>query len=299
MQADRQDRSSNAGADARSRHGTQALIMVVVAVILAGGALLMLPGETPDEATEVAPPPVVAAKPPQPDPAENIRQAPDIPEPEPEPVATAEPAPEPAPEPEPEPEPPTTEEIDERLRESLNSAGADDSGILASALAAPFMLDRGVSAIDQVARGYVPLRALNLPRPSGQYTVTREGQQRFVDESAYDRYDRLVDGITALNPAQLATAFQRHRELLAEGYAALGYPADAMDNAVIAALDAILATPVIRQPLELRTKGALYAYVDPDLESRSDLQKQLLRMGPDNLEVLQRWAQDLRTALLQ
>lgn len=303
MQADRRDRSDNAGENARSRHGTQALLMVVVAVILAGGALLMLPGEpgepgeTPEELPETPAAPAVVAEPPQPDPAENIRQAPDIPEPkpapEPEPVADAEA------EPPPEPQAPSTEEIDARLRSSLEDAGADDSGVLAAALSAPFLLDRSVSAIDQVARGYVPLRALNVPRPEGQYTVRREGQKRFVDEGAYRRYDRLVDGITAMNPEQLAAAFQRHRDLLASGYAALGYPADAMDNAVIAALDAILAAPVIRRPLELTSKGALYAYADPALESRSDMEKQLLRIGPDNLEVLQRWARDLRGALLQ
>lgn len=299
MQADRRDRV-NAG-DERSRHGTQALIMVVVAVILAGGALLMLPGD--DEPAPPAPQPVaepVVAAPPQPDPAENIRMAPDIPEPapEPEPEPAPEPEPESVPEPEPEPVPPTPEEIDAELRESLIAAGAGGEELLATSLASPFLLDRGVSAIDQVARGYVPLRALNLPRPSGRFPVRREGQQRFVDERGYDRYNTLVEAVTALNPTQLATAFQEHRPLLEGAYAALGYPGDAMDNALVAALDAILETPVLRQPLALTSKGALWAYADPSLESRSDLQKQLMRMGPDNLEVLQRWAQDLRSALL-
>lgn len=273
--------------------GNQTLIIIIVAIVLVVGAFLLLPGDDKEAPEPVTEPAAVAPEPPRPDPAENIQAAPDIPEPEPEE------APEPTPEPEPEPEPPTAEEIDAQIREALADTAADDQALLAPALAAPFLLDRGVSAIDQIARGYVPLRALNLPRPEGTFPVRRDGQQRFIDETGYDRYDALVDSITAVSPTALAGKFQLFRSLLSQAYAALGYPADAVDNATIAALDAIISAPVIRDPIEVRTKGALWAYADPALESRSDLHKQLMRLGPDNLEVLQRWAQDLRTALLQ
>lgn len=292
MQANRRDR--NHSLDRSNPKGKQTLIIIVAAVILVAGALLLLPGEDEQPAATV-PAAALIPEPPRPDPAQNIINAPDIPDvvPEPEPETMAEAEPTPA------PPPPTTEEIDAQLREALTASSSGVDALLAPALAAPFLLDRGVSAIDQVARGNVPLRALNIARPTGKFVVRREGQQRYVDEQSYDRYDTLVASLTTLSPQALADNFQSFRSLLSEAYAALGYPADAVDNATIAALDEILAAPVLRDPIKVESKGALWAYEDPDLESRSDLHKQLMRLGPDNLEILQRWAQDLRNALLQ
>lgn len=301
MQADQRDRigaTRPGDRDNGQKQGPSALVIVVVALILGAGAWLLLPGDDEEAAPQpVAPAEVMPAQPPRPDPAANIAAAPDIPEPEPEPEPAMEPE---APvEEAPPPEPPTQEEIDASLREALVGAGASNQPALATALAAPFLLDRGVSAIDQIARGYVPERALNMPRPSGQFVVRRDGQTRYIDEQSYERYNSLVDGVTAVTPETLAARFDDFRPLLSSAYAALGYPADAVDNATIAALDAILAAPVLRDPVVVKSKGALWAYADPELESRSDLHKQLMRMGPDNLEELQRWAQDLRNALLQ
>jgi hypothetical protein len=292
MQADRRDRNHSRQS---KNQGKQTLIIVVAAIILVAGALLLLPGDDEQPPPVAEPLDAPAPQPPRPDPAENIIAAPDIPEvvPEPEPEAM------PEAEPTPPPPPPTTEEIDAQLREALTESSNGPDALLAPALAAPFLLDRGVSAIDQIARGYVPIRALNIARPNGKFTVRREGQQRYVDEKSYARYDTLVESLTTLSPQALADNFQSFRSLLGEAYAALGYPADAVDNATIAALDEILAAPVLRDPIKVESKGALWAYADPNLESRSDLHKQLMRMGPDNLEILQRWAQDLRIALLQ
>jgi hypothetical protein len=297
MQADRRDRVA-AGDQQRSRHSTQTIIMAAVVVILAGGAWLLAPGDrqrvddaTPAPAAETPAP--VLPTPPQPEPAAAITAAPDIPEPElrEDPVD--------APVPEPEPEPPTVEEIDAELRAALVDAGASTAGPTAPALGAPFLLDRGVSAIDQLARGYVPIRALNVPRPKGTFAVRREGLQRYIDESSYRRYDALVEAVTALDTDRLAAGFDRFRPLLMEAYATLGYPADAVDNALVAALDTVLAVEPLPEPVALVTKGALYAYADPAVEARSDVHKQLLRMGPDNLARLQSWARDLRAALLE
>ena len=43
--------------------------------------------------------------------------------------------------------------------------------------------------------------------------------------------------------------------------------------------------------------NVLYEYADPALESLPPLQKQLLRMGPDNLDRLQGYLRELRDEL--
>ena len=291
MQANRDNRHASREAPKRQR---RPLLSIAIAVlILAGGAYWLMSGgpDQPQEpavqrAEPVAPAPTI---PPAPAPQAAIREAPDIPERPAQERAVA--PPEPAP-------PPTPEELDQRLRAALAESGLDVPSALKTAVSAPYLLDRGVSSMDQVARGLVPQRTLNIARPKGGFASRRQGQRYFLDPAGYRRYDTLTQAISSLPVSTLAGLFQTLRPQLRTTYASLGYPVEAMDNTLIAALDAIIEAPTQQRPPELLSKRALWAYRDADLESRSDLQKQLLRAGPDNTRRLQEWALALRAALL-
>ncbi|MFK8041372.1 DUF3014 domain-containing protein [Congregibacter sp.] len=302
MQADRDDRISND--DGGSRHTKQTLVTAVAVLILAGGAYLLMPrdkdkDQNPPQVEETAVQQVVTPiEIPQPTPEEAILAAPDIPDPEENEVVVAEESVEQVVVEATPPPPPTPEELDQQLRSDIRASGLSTATALDSAYNAPYLLDRGVSSLDQLARGLVPTRTSNLARPSGPFLTTQEGADYSVSRQSYRRYDKLVSAITALPVDTLASIFQDQRELLKDAYAALGYPADAMDNTLIAALENVISAPTREQPPALVSKGALWAYADPELESASDLHKQLLRTGPENTEALQAWAQRLREALL-
>lgn len=291
MQANRDNRHASREAPKRQRRPM--LSIAIAVLILAGGAYWLMPGgqDRPQQPAAQRAEPVAPAPtpPPAPAPQAAIREAPDIPE---------RPAPEPAVAP-PEPAPaPTPEELDRRLRAALAETGLDVPSALNTAVSAPYLLDRGVSSMDQVARGLVPQRTLNIARPRGAFASRRQGQRYFLDPAGYRRYDTLTQAISSLPVSTLAGLFQTLRPQLRATYASLGYPVEAMDNTLIAALDAIIEAPTQQPPPELVSKGALWAYRDADLESRSDLHKQLLRAGPDNTRRLQEWARALRAALL-
>lgn len=306
MQADREDRFA---ADINtSRHSTQTLITAIAVLILAGGAYLLVPAD--DEETRETPPapsakvdeqPIASVVvPPRPAPEPQVLAAPDIPQPaDPNAMLPFTPVQEDtAPDADATAPPPTPEEIDAQLRDIVASEGLTPRGALATAYQAPYLLDRGVSSLDQMSRGLVPRRTLNLPRPRGDFAVTRSGLDYAIDSAAYARYDEVTAAITAIDPSTLASLFRRLRPQLADAYALLGYPVDAMDNTVISALDAIIGAPVSDAPPALVSKGALWAYADSRLEGATDLEKQLLRAGPTNTRALQRWAAALRQELL-
>ncbi|MEM1403481.1 MAG: DUF3014 domain-containing protein [Pseudomonadota bacterium] len=297
MQADRGDRIGQESVS--GRHNTQTIITAIAVLILAGGAYILMPGSDENErpAVEVAPTENVPAvlTPPEPVQADPVEAAPDIPEVEE--VVEAEPE-EPNEVIAPPPEPPTPEELDAALREAVSGAGIAIPEPMAAAYSAPFLLDRGVSALDQLARGFVPLRTLAIPRPTGRFETTREGATYRTDPAGYARYNGLVGSITALPTESLARFFHSYRDQLSNAYALLGYPAEDLDNTLIAALDGLIAAPVVESPPALVSKGALWAYEDPALEKASDLHKQLMRTGPENTRALQAWASKLRDALL-
>ncbi|MBT8445646.1 MAG: DUF3014 domain-containing protein [Gammaproteobacteria bacterium] len=297
MQADPNDRQDQQ--ESRSRHSTQTMIMAIAVLVLAGGAYLLAPDDPDDAPADPAPPGAMetaAPVPPQPTPDPAILEAPDIPEREmpaelPQPVVEPETAPAAPPE-------PTPQELDALLREEVAATGLAIDSSLASAYSAPWLIDRAVAASDQVARGLVPRRTMNLARPAGDFAVVRDGQRRLLDTAGYRRYDALVSAITALPAESLAGLFHQFRPQLQAAYSELGYPPEAMDNALIAALDQVLAAPEVSDPMELRSKGALWAYSDPALEDASDMHKQLLRSGPENTRRIKAWVEALRSALL-
>jgi hypothetical protein len=67
---------------------------------------------------------------------------------------------------------------------------------------------------------------------------------------------------------------------------------------LLKAIDILLDTPVVKDPVPIVEDGkAGWAYANDDLEALEPTQKQLLRMGPANVERLLAWLRALKSAL--
>jgi hypothetical protein len=203
----------------------------------------------------------------------------------------------PVPEPAPEPEQALVSEGEEvpPAEPALTLDDSDEAGGLVSQ---SDVLLRGIALIDGLSRGLILNKILSLPRPVDKFSTLEVQGQHVIDPSSYQRYDPYAQAIAELDTVSMVAAFHSFRPLLEQAYAQLGYQAAEFDNAVIRALDLVIATPEIRGEIPLKGKGALYQFADPDLEKLSPLQKQLLRMGPDNVELVRVQARALRSGLL-
>jgi hypothetical protein len=217
-----------------------------------------------------------------------IPPAPDIP-----PPATA---PEPVPE-EPPVEPEVTlETSDQDLRKTLSTVG--NSPLITRGLLANDLVQRSAGMIDSFNRGLVPRKILPTAPPKEKFSTIKIDGKTYMDPASYKRYDSYAQAIASLDIELLVSTFHRYRALLEQVYAQLGYVAADLDNALIRSLDYILATPESTEQLSVRRKEAVYQYVDPELEQLTPLQKQLLRMGPENTAIIKQQAAALRKGLL-
>lgn len=188
---------------------------------------------------------------------------------------------------------PELENSDSLMREEMLAAG------LAQLQEQQNLVQMGTSLVDGFSRGLVLYKLLPVKPPEDPFVVAEVGDQMLMDPAGYQRYDEYADAIAALNTDVLAASFHRMRPLYEQAYAQLGLdPAD-FDNAIIRTLDRVLATPEIEAPIPLTRKSVMYQYADPELEQLSPMQKQLLRMGPDNIRRIKAQAQALRSGLLQ
>ena len=277
-----------AGAEGKRSPATLIFGAIVLVVVLAVAYFFTMGGDRSAPAPE---PPLVVK--PASEPVAIPAQTPDIPtvvapaatEPEPDIAETAPARP-----------PVTLETSDEPVREELARAGSSD--LYSSLVANEDLIRRSTGVIDGMSRGLVLQKILPLPRPAGAFTALELEGQVVVDPASYERYDSYAQAIAGVDTAQLATVFHQFRPLLEQAYAELGYPPADFDNALIRALDQIIATPEISDTIPLKKKEAMYLYVDPALEGLAPLQKQLLRMGPDNIATIKAQAKALRADLL-
>ena len=192
--------------------------------------------------------------------------------------------------------PPTLETSDQELREGLSTQSS--SVLFNTALANENLIERSVSIVDVLSRGALPFKALPITPPSEKFSVHTIDGEHYMNVESYHRYDSYAQTISELDSQTLTRTFERFRPLLEQSYAGLGYPADDFDNALIRALDRVLATPQLRKPIVLKKKESVYIYADTEIEQLTEMQKLLLRMGPDNIALIQAQAKDLRDALL-
>ncbi len=199
----------------------------------------------------------------------------------------------------PKPQLPTLDESDSWLREqSVDLVAASARSTLSEWLSTSDLVRRSSAYIDGLSRGQLLTNIFALSPPSERFISHTSDGSLWMNAGNYERYNATVDVLTAINPEQLAALFHRARPLLMAAFSELGYTQRQMDGVVIAALDEILAAPVIVEPIELTRESVAFRFADERLEELSRLQKQLLRSGPDNTRRLQNIARQLREQLL-
>lgn len=195
----------------------------------------------------------------------------------------------------PEPQLPARGESDRTVRELLSKISS--KGAWSKYLELDDLLNRWVSLADALALGDVPRSQLEFLAPRGQYRAVERNGREVPDPRSYARYDAFAELVDSVDVQAFASAYSKLRGLLDPAYRAFGYPNGSIDPVMARSLSRILATPVLETPPELVSKGALYEYADPKLEALSPAEKQLLRMGPRNLKVIQAKAREISAAL--
>ena len=120
----------------------------------------------------------------------------------------------------------------------------------------------------------------------------------WLNAGNYERYDDTIDALMSLDTVAAAKMFHLARPLLEASFTEMGYNPRQMEGIILQAIDRVLATPIIVEPIELIHESVFYEFADPELEGLPPLQKQILRTGPENTQKLQQKALALKTALL-
>lgn len=191
---------------------------------------------------------------------------------------------------------PPLDQMDGFLRPLL--AALSSSPQLARWLATDDLIRQLAAAIDQAADGNSPARDFKVLAPDTRLTTAGKPTLRTIDPNSYRRYDALVTAVTSIDASAVAKIYRTIRPRLNQAYQSMGNPNRDVDNALRNAIDIMLDTPVVEDPIRLvEGDGASWAYADRKLEALLPTQKQLVRMGSANAEKLLTWLGALKNAL--
>ena len=158
---------------------------------------------------------------------------------------------------------------------------------LAAWLATDGLIRNFVVCVENVAGGQTPARHLRVLAPKAPFRAEQRARALVVDARSFSRYDGLADTAASMDGAGLARIYSILKPRLIDAYKELGHPEGDIDAVVEKAVIVLLQTPAIDGTETLTPKVLSFKYERPDLEALPPVQKQLLRMGPRNLGVVQ------------
>ncbi|MDO3381934.1 DUF3014 domain-containing protein [Gilvimarinus algae] len=283
--------------DSRSSSNVPVIIVVLVLIALLAGFIYWYNTRQtepePVTAAPTAPVPAVPAPAPKPEPAPE-------PEPEPQPAPEPEVVEPPAPEPIPEPkvELPPLNESDDFVAEQLQSDIQKPE--LLNLVVPEEVVRKTVRAVIGVSENRLvnQYRPVLSPLPTMGITQTAGGPEpeyRLTEEN-YQRYNKHIALMQSVEPATLAATYRSLEPMFEEAYAEQGLEGSFRD-ALLQAVDNLLATPDVEGPFTLKRPAVMYKYADPELEALPEPQKLMLRIGPDNREKVEAYLREFKRAL--
>lgn len=154
-----------------------------------------------------------------------------------------------------------------------------------------------VIVTSRIANGETPVGELKAIAPVSRFHTRTSRDTLYIDPSSYHRYDRHAEAVSALDARGSARLFATVKPRVRDAYRRVGGLHDEFDPVLERAIVELLRVPVLDGEVALDPKGIGYAFAEPRLERMSDAQKQLLRMGPQNVRTVQNKLREIASYL--
>jgi hypothetical protein len=216
------------------------------------------------------------------------------PSPTPPPAAQGPRFPLPAPPPEEKPLP-KLNESDATMVEALSSLIGPKA--VAGFIQPESLIRHVVVTIDNLTRQTFAPQMSPVKLPGGAFRTAGKGDTLAIAKENYARYTPYVRLAEAIDTKRAVETYTRFYPLFQQAYVDLGFPNGHFNDRFVEVIDHLLATPEVKEPIQLVVPHVLAEFADPALQERSTGQKLLLRMGPENAARVKAKLRELRTAL--
>jgi hypothetical protein len=150
--------------------------------------------------------------------------------------------------------------------------------------------------VGNIADGRTPARQLGMLKPTGRFKTVAASNGLTIDPASYARYDDLAAAVGTVDAQAAARVYATLKPRIEEAHRELGSQ-EPFDATLEQAIVRLVQTPGAIDP-RVTAKGAEgFQYTDERLESLTDSQKLLLRMGPSNAQIVRNKLKEIGVAL--
>lgn len=154
-----------------------------------------------------------------------------------------------------------------------------------------------VVTIDNLTRQTFAPQMSPVKLPGGAFRTTGKGDTLAIAKENYSRYTPYVRLAETIDTKRAVEVYARFYPLFQQAYEDLGFPGKHFNDRFVEVIDHLLATPEVKEPIQLVVPHVLAEYADPTLQERSTGQKLLLRIGPENGARVKAKLRELRAQL--
>jgi len=132
---------------------------------------------------------------------------------------------------------------------------------------------------------YKHRKFLKMPQ---KFVPKEDSQGLYLGNESYARYDLLADAISSLDVQKARDLYLTFRPLFKQVYDEFGYPAEyQVEDVFMKAAASVIDAPIIEGRVSLHRYSVGYKFAEVKLEILNDVEKQMLRMGPENTQKIQ------------
>lgn len=168
--------------------------------------------------------------------------------------------------------------------------------LVAKWLTAESLVQRLAASVQLVSAGQSPRSVLSFVELEGRFEVDEVGDTIAMSQRSYIRYAPLVAALNSIDPMKAGLGYAQLGPYFDSIFRQVAEPGQRFDQVLVAALERLIQVKRPEGPVLLRPRGAIYLYADASLEALSPVEKQLLRLGPEQMTSVQTWLRRFEAA---
>ena len=150
-------------------------------------------------------------------------------------------------------------------------------------LASDQLVRKFVVFVENISRGEFPQTGLPYKAIQTDMPVNNLDDNLFVmDASAHARFDQVINAFMAVETETALTLYRLLSPLFQQAFAEIGFRDENFDDTLRKAINIVVNSEQVPGPYQLVKPSVMYLYADSSIENLQEVQKQLIRIGPEN-----------------
>ncbi|MCK5830078.1 MAG: DUF3014 domain-containing protein [Methylococcales bacterium] len=145
-----------------------------------------------------------------------------------------------------------------------------------------------ITLIHDISQNQILVKNRAFLKISKKNMVKKDSQGLYLSKEGYKRYDDFANAIASIDAQKGLGLYLTFKPLFNKVYKTFSYPnAYRVEDIFLKAAANVIKAPIKEDRIALVKHSIYYKFSDKKLESLSDVEKQMLRMGPENTKKIQ------------